>query len=41
EPGTLFVKKDFVENPTFEAFNTEVRKDISAQNAKLEEMCAK
>ncbi|MCI79785.1 hypothetical protein A2U01_0101056, partial [Trifolium medium] len=41
EPETLFVKKDFVENPTFEAFKTEVRKDISAQNAKLEELCAK
>ncbi|MCI31394.1 hypothetical protein A2U01_0052606, partial [Trifolium medium] len=41
ERGTLFVKKDFVESPTFEAFKTEVRRDISARNAKLEELCAK
>ncbi|MCI73706.1 hypothetical protein A2U01_0094970, partial [Trifolium medium] len=31
EPKTMFVKKDFVENPAFEAFKSEVKEELSAQ----------
>ncbi|MCI18855.1 hypothetical protein A2U01_0040010 [Trifolium medium] len=41
DDNVVKTQKDFVENPTFEAFKTEVRKNISSQNAKLEELCAK
>ncbi|MCH80268.1 hypothetical protein A2U01_0001034 [Trifolium medium] len=30
QPKTLFVKKDFVENPTFESFKAEVKEELSA-----------
>ncbi|MCI64284.1 hypothetical protein A2U01_0085542, partial [Trifolium medium] len=41
EPGTMFVKKNFVENPTFESFKTEVREEMSAQKIKLQELAKK
>ncbi|MCI34297.1 hypothetical protein A2U01_0055516, partial [Trifolium medium] len=38
EPKTLFVKKDFVENPEFEAFKAEVKEELSVQNSKISEI---
>ncbi|MCI83330.1 hypothetical protein A2U01_0104606, partial [Trifolium medium] len=42
DPGTLFIKKNFVENPEFEAFKAEVKEEIvknqKSMAAKQEEM---
>ncbi|MCI38660.1 hypothetical protein A2U01_0059889, partial [Trifolium medium] len=38
EPKTLFVKKDFVENPDFEAFKAEVKEELSAQKSQISEI---
>ncbi|MCI74689.1 hypothetical protein A2U01_0095953, partial [Trifolium medium] len=38
EPKTLFVKKDFVENPEFEAFKAEVKQELSAQKYQISEI---
>ncbi|MCI65611.1 hypothetical protein A2U01_0086869, partial [Trifolium medium] len=38
EPGTLFVKKSFVENPEFEAFKAEVKEELSAQKKDIQEL---
>ncbi|MCI18941.1 hypothetical protein A2U01_0040096, partial [Trifolium medium] len=38
EPGTLFVKKNFVENPEFEAFKAEVKKELSSQKKYIQEL---
>jgi hypothetical protein len=38
EPGQLFVKKNVIENPSYEAFKEEVKKDVVVQNQKLEEL---
>ncbi|MCI75708.1 hypothetical protein A2U01_0096977, partial [Trifolium medium] len=32
------VKKDFVENPEFEAFKAEVKEDLSAQKSQISEI---
>ncbi|MCI45972.1 hypothetical protein A2U01_0067212, partial [Trifolium medium] len=38
EPGPLFVKKDFAENPEFEAFKAEVKEELSAQKMDIQEL---
>ncbi|MCI53001.1 hypothetical protein A2U01_0074247, partial [Trifolium medium] len=38
EPKTMFVKKDFVENPEFEAFKAEVKEELSAQKSQITEI---
>ncbi|MCI40756.1 hypothetical protein A2U01_0061989, partial [Trifolium medium] len=38
EPGTMFVKKDYVENPAFEAFKSEVKEELIAQKMDLQEL---
>ncbi|MCH87623.1 hypothetical protein A2U01_0008498 [Trifolium medium] len=38
EPKTMFVKKDYVENPAFEAFKSEVKEELSAQKMNLQEL---
>ncbi|MCI76180.1 hypothetical protein A2U01_0097449 [Trifolium medium] len=38
EPKTLFVKKDFVENPEFEVFKAEVKEELSAQKSQILEI---
>ncbi|MCI16114.1 hypothetical protein A2U01_0037255, partial [Trifolium medium] len=38
EPKTMFVKKDYVENPTFETFKAEVKEDLSTQKMNLQEL---
>lgn len=34
----MFVKKDFVENPEFEAFKAEVKEELSAQKSEIKEI---
>lgn len=34
----MFVKKDFVENPEFEAFKAEVKEQLSAQKSEIKEI---
>ncbi|MCI79326.1 hypothetical protein A2U01_0100597, partial [Trifolium medium] len=38
EPKTLFVKKDYVENPEFEAFKAEVKEELRAQKMDIQEL---
>ncbi|MCI84183.1 hypothetical protein A2U01_0105459, partial [Trifolium medium] len=38
DPGTLFVKKNFVENPEFEAFKVEVKEELSSQKKDIQEL---
>ncbi|MCH97945.1 hypothetical protein A2U01_0018943, partial [Trifolium medium] len=38
EPKTLFVKKEFVENPEFEAFKAEVKEELSSQKKDIQEL---
>ncbi|MCI50966.1 hypothetical protein A2U01_0072210, partial [Trifolium medium] len=38
EPKTLFVKKDIVVNPEFEAFKAEVKEELSAQKSQITEI---
>ncbi|MCI41991.1 hypothetical protein A2U01_0063226 [Trifolium medium] len=38
EPKTMFVKKDFVENPKFEAFKAELKEELSAQKKDIQEL---
>ncbi|MCI30097.1 hypothetical protein A2U01_0051306 [Trifolium medium] len=38
EPKTLFVKKDFVENPEFEVFKAEVKEELSSQKKDIQEL---
>ncbi|MCI43811.1 hypothetical protein A2U01_0065049, partial [Trifolium medium] len=38
EPKTLFVKKDFFENPEFEVFKAEVKEELSAQKSQITEI---
>ncbi|MCI73526.1 hypothetical protein A2U01_0094790, partial [Trifolium medium] len=38
EPKTLFIKKDFVENPEFEAFKAEVKYELSTQKIDIQEL---
>ncbi|MCI85904.1 hypothetical protein A2U01_0107183, partial [Trifolium medium] len=38
EPKTLFVKKDYVESPEFEAFKAEVKEELSAQKMDIQEL---
>ncbi|MCI78986.1 hypothetical protein A2U01_0100257, partial [Trifolium medium] len=35
---TMFVKKDFIENPEFEAFKAEVKEELSAQKSQISEI---
>ncbi|MCI11902.1 hypothetical protein A2U01_0033005 [Trifolium medium] len=36
--GPLFVKKEFVENPEFEAFKAEVKEELSSQKKDIQEL---
>ncbi|MCI12075.1 hypothetical protein A2U01_0033178 [Trifolium medium] len=38
EPKTLFIKKDYVENPEFEAFKAKMKKELSAQKMDIQEL---
>ncbi|MCI10724.1 hypothetical protein A2U01_0031819, partial [Trifolium medium] len=38
DPGLLFVKKEFVENPEFEAFKAEVKEELSSQKKDIQEL---
>ncbi|MCI88812.1 hypothetical protein A2U01_0110100, partial [Trifolium medium] len=38
EPKTLFVKKDVVEDPKFEAFKAEVKEELSTQKSQISEI---